>query len=139
MQFLAVLRHLEGFLEKSEESRPPLKLKNNGGLLSAIFLQDASFKRYRCQGGLDVIEKFSKNTFWNCHIIWSSKICITPLSYLFFCKPAQGQCAQHCNSRQKFITSPVNRLLSGLLPLISIQKYRVSQTSRHFIIPVNFT
>ena len=35
MQFLAVLRHLEGFLEKSEESR---KLKNNGGLLSAIFL-----------------------------------------------------------------------------------------------------
>ena len=38
MQFLAVLRHLEGFLEKSEESRPPLKLKNNGGLLSAIFL-----------------------------------------------------------------------------------------------------
>ena len=38
MQFLVVLRHLEGFLEKSEESRPPLKLKNNGGLLSAIFL-----------------------------------------------------------------------------------------------------
>ena len=35
LQFLAVLRHLEGFLEKSEESR---KLKNNGGLLSAIFL-----------------------------------------------------------------------------------------------------
>ena len=34
---IAVLRHLEGFLEKSEESRPPLKLKNNGGLLSAIF------------------------------------------------------------------------------------------------------
>jgi len=34
-QILAVLRHLEGFLEKSEESR---KLKNNGGLLSAIFL-----------------------------------------------------------------------------------------------------
>ena len=30
MQFLVVLRHLEGFLEKSEESRPPPKLKNNG-------------------------------------------------------------------------------------------------------------
>ena len=38
LQFLAVLRHLEGFLEKSEESRPPEKLINNGGLLSAIFL-----------------------------------------------------------------------------------------------------
>ena len=36
-QILAVLRHLEGFLEKSEESRPPLKLKNNGGLLSITF------------------------------------------------------------------------------------------------------
>ena len=35
---IAVLRHLEGFLEKSEESRPPLKFKNNGGLLSIIFL-----------------------------------------------------------------------------------------------------
>ena len=35
---IAVLRHLEGFFEKSEESRPPLKLKNNGGLLSIIFL-----------------------------------------------------------------------------------------------------
>ena len=34
---IAVLRHLEGFLEQSEESRPPLKLKNNGGLLSDIF------------------------------------------------------------------------------------------------------
>ena len=33
MQFLVVLRHLEGFLEKSEESRPPPKLKNNGGFL----------------------------------------------------------------------------------------------------------
>ena len=49
MQFLAVLRHLEGFLEKSEERRPPLKLKNNGGLLSAIFL--------------DVIENFQKTLF----------------------------------------------------------------------------
>ena len=36
-QQIAVLRHLEWFLEKIEESRPPLKLKNNGGLLSAIF------------------------------------------------------------------------------------------------------
>ena len=34
---IAILRHLEWFLEKMEESRPPLKLKNNGGLLSAIF------------------------------------------------------------------------------------------------------
>ena len=31
------MRHLEWFLEKMEESRPPLKLKNNGGLLSATF------------------------------------------------------------------------------------------------------
>ena len=37
MQFEA-LRH---FLDKSEEIRPPLKLKNNGGLLSSIFLYDA--------------------------------------------------------------------------------------------------
>ena len=36
LQFLAVMR--QGFLEKSEESRSPLKLKNNWGLLSAIFL-----------------------------------------------------------------------------------------------------
>ena len=36
-QQIAVLRHLEWFLEKIEESRPPLKLKNNGGLLSNIF------------------------------------------------------------------------------------------------------
>ena len=35
---ITVLRHLEGFLEKSEESRPHLKLKNNWGLLSDIFL-----------------------------------------------------------------------------------------------------
>ena len=35
---IAVLRVLEGFFDKSEESRPPLKLKNNGGLLSDIFL-----------------------------------------------------------------------------------------------------
>ena len=35
---IAVLRHLEGFFEKSEESRPPLKLKNNKCLLSINFL-----------------------------------------------------------------------------------------------------
>ena len=35
---IAVLRHLEGFFEKSEENRPPLKLKNNGCLLSIDFL-----------------------------------------------------------------------------------------------------
>ena len=34
---IAVLRHLEWFFEKIKESRPPLKLKNNGGLLSDIF------------------------------------------------------------------------------------------------------
>ena len=61
---------------------PPLKLKNNGGLLSAIFLWDASFKRYGWQGGLDVIKKFSKTLFGI--VILSSKICITSLSYLFF-------------------------------------------------------
>ena len=32
-----VLRPLEWFFEKIKESRPPLKLKNNGGLLSDIF------------------------------------------------------------------------------------------------------
>jgi len=32
------------FLEKSEESRPPLKLKNDGGLLSGIF----SKNHYKC-------------------------------------------------------------------------------------------
>ena len=35
---IAVLRHLQGFLEKNEESRLPLKLKINGVLLSDIFL-----------------------------------------------------------------------------------------------------
>ena len=39
---IAVLRHLEGFLEKMSESRPPLKLKNNGGLLSEIFSENHS-------------------------------------------------------------------------------------------------
>ena len=78
-QFLAVLRHLEGFFEKSEESSQ----------LSANFSLGCFF-----QGGLDVIKKFSKSTFWNCHIIWSSKICITSLSYLIFCKPIQGHCGR---------------------------------------------
>ena len=36
------LRHSEWFLAKMEESRPPLKLKNNGGLLSAIFSKNHS-------------------------------------------------------------------------------------------------
>ena len=39
-----------------------VKSKNNRGLLSDIFLQDASFKRYWCQGGLDVMKKILKNT-----------------------------------------------------------------------------
>ena len=38
----AVLRDLECFFKKTEESRPPLKLKNNGGLLSAIFSENHS-------------------------------------------------------------------------------------------------
>ena len=36
------MRQLEGFLKKMSESRPPLKLKNNGGLLSAIFSKNHS-------------------------------------------------------------------------------------------------
>ena len=32
-----ILRPLEWILGKMSESRPPLQLKNNGGLLSAIF------------------------------------------------------------------------------------------------------
>ena len=36
------LRHSEWFLANMEESRPPLKLKNNGGLLSAIFSENHS-------------------------------------------------------------------------------------------------
>ena len=36
------LRYSEWFLAKMEESRPPLKLKNNGGLLSAIFSKNHS-------------------------------------------------------------------------------------------------
>ena len=38
----AVLRDFECFFEKMAESRPPLKLKNNGGLLSAIFSKNHS-------------------------------------------------------------------------------------------------
>ena len=37
LQKNAVLRDSEWFFEKMEKSRPPLKLKNSGGLLSAIF------------------------------------------------------------------------------------------------------
>ena len=36
---IAVLRPFEGFLEKSEERRPTLKLKIYGGLLSDIFFK----------------------------------------------------------------------------------------------------
>ena len=36
------MRPLEWFSEKMEESRPPLKLKNNGGLLSYIFSKNHS-------------------------------------------------------------------------------------------------
>ena len=39
---IAVLRHLQGFLEKSEESRPPLKWPILGGLLSSLFFKNAS-------------------------------------------------------------------------------------------------
>ena len=34
-------------------------------------------------GGLALIQRFLKNTFWNCHIICSSKICSTPLIHFF--------------------------------------------------------
>ena len=37
-QEIVVLRPLEWYFEKNKESRPPLKLKNNGGLLSGILL-----------------------------------------------------------------------------------------------------
>ena len=37
-----LLSVLECFFLKMEESRPPLKLKNNGGLLSAIFSKNHS-------------------------------------------------------------------------------------------------
>ena len=55
------------------------------------------------------MQKFSKNTFWNCHIIRSSKICITPLSYLFFCKPVQGHCVLYV---QLIVKSPFGSLSS---------------------------
>ena len=42
---IAIKRHLEGFLEKSEEIRIPLKLKNNWGLLSDIFLHKVSLQK----------------------------------------------------------------------------------------------
>ena len=43
---IAVWRHLEGFLEKSEESKTPLNLKNNRGLFSDIFLEKVPIIRY---------------------------------------------------------------------------------------------
>ena len=48
---------------------------------SFIFLQSAFLKRFGFQGGLP---RFSKNTFWNCHIIKSSKIWIIPS--IHFCQ-----------------------------------------------------
>ena len=39
---IAVLRHLDGFLAKSEESRSPLKWPILGGLLSSLFLKNHS-------------------------------------------------------------------------------------------------
>ena len=62
-QEIAVLRPLECFFEKIEDNRP-LKLKNNGGLLSDIFFSNAPFERYGGQGGLGLIPRFSKNAFW---------------------------------------------------------------------------
>ena len=38
LQFLAVLRHLEGFLEKTKESRPPQILKINGPFFLRMLL-----------------------------------------------------------------------------------------------------
>ena len=35
---ISVLRHLEGFFEKSEENRPPLKLKNSQKFSKLFFL-----------------------------------------------------------------------------------------------------
>ena len=37
--------------------------------------------------GFDLIPRFLKNTFWNCHISCSSKICVTPLIHFLFCIP----------------------------------------------------
>merc|ERR1711973_832053 len=42
---IAVLRHLEWFLEKMAESRPPLKWPILGGLLSSLFSKNHS----KCQ------------------------------------------------------------------------------------------
>ena len=80
---IAFLRHLVGFFEKSEESRPPLKLKSNWGQFFNFSL-GCFFQKIQFPRGLGHNAKILKNTFWNCHFIWSSKICITPLSYLFF-------------------------------------------------------
>ena len=43
------------------------------------------FQKILVSGGLALIQRFSKNTFWNRHIICSSKLCITPLIlYIFY-------------------------------------------------------
>ena len=64
---IAVLRHLQGFLEKSEESRPPLKWPILGGLLSDIFFKKPlqvpqNGKRIQLVSG-ELITKFKRN----CH------------------------------------------------------------------------
>ena len=51
MQFLAVLRHFEGFLEKSEESRPPLKLKKMGVYFLHFFHLDRE-NNFKIFGGI---------------------------------------------------------------------------------------
>ena len=48
-------------------------------------VQQFSFKSF--QGGPDEMPTFSTTTFLQCHMNWSPKICITPLSYLFFANP----------------------------------------------------
>ena len=54
------MRHLEGFLEKSEESRPPLKLKNNGGQLFSL---GCFFQKIGVSRGLGCNRKIFKKHF----------------------------------------------------------------------------
>jgi len=61
---IAILRHLEGFLEKSEESRPPLKLKNNGEHFLLFF-----FQGIQVSGGLGCNEKIFKKTLFGI-VMW---------------------------------------------------------------------
>ena len=52
---------------------------------------------------------FWDTPFWNCHSVWSLKICIPPLRYLFFWKPTQGHCAVYTSP-----TSVFDRFLESL-------------------------